>query len=232
MYSTIGGHLDIQHHVLYQHYPLYKNENYEKLIVLKKRFGFHLHDAGKNLGLHNGINFVINQLSLKNDQVVIGFDPDSFPLGKGWDMALVRAILGSGGKNVWSSLANPRSKQELQERGFKKVIIDGHLETWETKTPVVNSICAWSVDWLKKVGLTEPRPYYGHLETEMYSKLGDKKWTFVPGWSESDHLRDLHDREYVLFKWAHAHLKSWDGDFKDFIEAGCPIRETAPEQLP
>jgi hypothetical protein len=214
-----------EHHVLDQHYPLNEKENRDSLRDICLDYKATLHDAGKNLGLHEGVNYLIQKTQPK---VVIGYDPDSFPLRVGWDDAITKVLCD---KVVWSTLGNPRSLSEVKARGYQEVNYN-FVRCWVTKQAVVNSVCAWWVPWLEEVKLTEPRPFYGHLETEMFSKLKGREWVFLPGFEESDHLRWQHDKEYTLYKWAHAHLKSWDGDFKSWLEAGMPHERPAPEKLP
>jgi hypothetical protein len=232
LYATKNPVLKTEHHVLWQHYPINKDRNFDELKSICKKYGAILHDAGKNLGLHDGFNYLVRAARCGPGDIVIGYDPDSYPTESGWDMALVRAIWGST-DTVWASLMNPRSREELTARGYDRAKVDGHIEVWKAKTAVVNSVCAWSVDWLKSVGmLTENRPFYGHLESAMWGKLGKKRWAFLPGWGESDHLRWAHDQKYIEYKWVHAHLKTWDGDFESWLNAGAPIKETAPPKLP
>lgn len=225
--------------ILNQHYPLNYDENQVVLKELAKQHNATLLDAGKNLGLHDGFNFVVDKIKPNDNDILIGYDPDSLPLQYGWDMALVRAIDGDPtGRAIWSSLMNPRSKRDIMERGYEKRKSDGYIEIWETKLPVTNSICAFKAGWLKSIGgLQEHSKYYGHLESCMYEKIDKKKngWVFLPGWTESDCLRDMHDRDYVIYKWCHSHLKSWDGDFKSWLDAGKPNPENSnktPAQLP
>jgi len=225
--------------ILNQHYPLNYDENQIVLKELAKQHNAILIDAKKNLGLHGGFNFAMNHLKLKDGDIVIGYDPDSLPLQYGWDMALVRAIQGDPKQRVvWASLMNPRSLSDIKERGYDVRKADGYIELWITRQAVVNSICAWSYRWLKEVGfLNEHRPFYGHLEGAMWGAMDNRKydWAFLPGWTESDCLRDMHDRDYVIYKCCHSHLKSWDGDFKSWLDAGKPNPENSnktPTQLP
>lgn len=236
-HETKNIDLPVKVYILNNHYPLNYEINQIKLKEIAKRYGAKLLDPGKNLGLHNGFNFCVDQIKPDDNDILIGYDPDSLPLQYGWDMALVRAILGDPAKRaVWSSLMNPRSLKDISDRGYDKRKADGYIEIWETKLPVTNSICAFHAGWLKSVGgLQEHSNFYGHLESCMYEKLDRKKqgWVFLPGWTESDCLRDSHDRDYVIYKWCHSHLKSWDGDFKSWLEAGKPFEDKpAPKRIP
>lgn len=233
--STRNPALAYPHYLLDQHYPIEKLSNRAALRHLAAEYGLEVLDAGRNLGLHDGFNWALQQIAPHDDDIVIAYDPDSIPTATGWDLALVRALEGSSGVNVWSSLMNPRSLADLTERGYDVGTVDGYLKTWATRTAVTNSVCAWRVGWLRKVGfLQEARPWYGHLESVMWSKLGGKRWVFLPGWPESDELRDEHDISYVHYKWAHSHLKSWDGDFESWLKAGSPLPKdtSAPDRIP
>lgn len=217
--------IEWDHLVLDQHYPLNEKENRESLKAICEEHGATLFDAGKNLGLHEGINYLLKQTQA---QAVIGYDPDSFPLKIGWDDAITKVLCP---KVVWATLGNPRSIQELKARGYEEKNLN-FVRVWKTKQAVVNSICAWYVPWLNEVGLSENRPYYGHLESPMFQKLKGREWVFLPDYPEIDDLRYDHDKDYVLYKWAHAHLKTWDGDFKDWLAAGRPYEKEAPKKLP
>lgn len=235
--ATRNPDLPYEHFLLDQHYPLDKERNRQEIRSLCDLYDVEVLDAGRNLGLHGGFNWAVRQLGLRADDIVIAYDLDSLPLTKGWDMALVRAIAGDPeGRVVWSSLLNPRSRRDLEARGYVRRQVDGYLELWVTRTAVTNSICAWRYGWLERVGfLSEPRAFYGHLEAAMFDRLGAASdWAFLPGWTESDELRDLHDRAYVVYKWCHSHLKSWDGDFESWLAAGSPNPEDqpAPERIP
>lgn len=234
--ATRHGGLEYRHVLLDQHYPLDKEANRAAVRALCRELEIEVLDAGRNLGLHHGFNYVLQQLSPAPDDIVIAYDGDSTPLGQGWDLALVRAILGDPERKiVWASLSNPRSAKDLAERGYSEKLIDGHLPVRITKTAVTNSVCAWRFGWLQSVGLlSEPSAFYGHLEAAMFSKLGSNQWAFVRDYVESDELRDLHDRAYVVYKWCHAHLRSWPGDFESWLAAGSPNPEdkSAPSRLP
>lgn len=224
------------HYVVDQHYPLQREAAKQTLRELP---GCTVLDPGRNLGLHEGFNWAMRQLPLKPEDIVIGYDADSLPLSRGWDMALVRAIEArrsdGHGEVVWSSLGNPRTLSDLYARGYDPVTADGYLRLFLTRTAITNSVCAWRYGWLKEVGfLEEPRAFYGHLEAAMWGKLRPgKRWAVLPDWTESDALREKHDRAYIVYKWRHSHLNDWPGDFESFVKAGCPEPpEGAPVSIP
>lgn len=228
--TSTTGHL---HVYLNQHYPINKVENEHACDLERFMNGILRLDHGKNLGLHIGFNALLEYVKPKPDDVVIAYDPDSFPIQKGWDKAMVDVLKDKS--FGWITIMNPRCKRELLEFGYTEEVVNGH-RVWVTKKDIVNSTCAWRAEFLIKTqGLHESRPYYGHLESVMWNKMKamNLKWGFLVDFEESDELRDLHDRDYIVYKWCHSHLSSWDGDFESWLLAGKPNPEdNAPEQLP
>ena len=240
-HTTRNPDLRIDRHVIVdQHYPLRYEVVRACLDRLAVRFPtIEIVDPGRNLGLHDGFNWALKALDPHDDDIVIGYDGDSLPIKPGWDMALVRALSARRrdqlGSIVWSSLANPRTIADIKLRGYDRVKVDGYLELWLTRTAITNSVCAWRVGWLRKVGwLQEPKAFYGHLESTMWGKLAGNRWAVIPDWPESDELRKLHDRLYVIYKWRHSHLSNWPGDFASFIDhyGDDGDDEAAPKELP
>lgn len=237
-YATRNRDLLLASHVIVdQHYPLRRDELKQAMAGLPDACT--ILDPGRNLGLHGGFNWALQQIKPDRNDIIIGYDGDSLPLTQGWDMALVRAIEArrsdGHGEVVWSTLGNPRTLSDLYSRGFDPVTADGYLRIFLTRTAITNSVCAWRYGWLEDVGfLDEPRAFYGHLEAAMFGKLRlGKKWAVLPDWVESDELRDLHDREYVIYKWRHSHTNDWPGDFESFVRAGCPEgSRSAPLAIP
>jgi hypothetical protein len=231
--STRNPVLPYRHVIVDHHYPVDKERNRVELRAVCDALGAEYLDPGRNLGLHGGINWALTQLAPADDDIIIGYDGDSLPISDGWDMALVRAI--HGGRNVvWSSLMNPRSEADLRARGFDRSLADGYIELHLTRTAVVNSICAWRFGWLRSVGfLDEPLQWYGHLEAAMWAKLRatGKQWAFLPGWRETDDLRDMHDRAYVVYKWHYSHLRDTTLDFESWLTTK-PEFSGAPAQIP
>lgn len=235
-YATCNPELPLFHVLLDQHYPVDKAENQVELEAICGEFDVAYLRAHQNLGLHRGFNFCLEELAVTASDIVIGYDPDSHPVSEGWDMALVRAIQGDPeARIVWASLMNERAYPEILKRGYDQRVVDGYIEVWEPKQPTVNSICAWRCDWLlEHGGLDQPRPYYGHLESTMWNRLGPYSWAFLTGWSETDEIRDLHDRDYVHWKACHSHLQSFDRDFEAWLESGKPIPPgvSLPDRIP
>lgn len=225
--------LDYEHYFVDAHYPLNEVENRRELWSICADAGISVLDPGRNLGLHGNFNFALSRIPYKDDDVIIGYDPDSNPISPGFDGALVHAIQFDQ-RVAWSSLLSQRAEPELIQRGYDRRMI-GHVEAWVTRQPVVNSICAWRGSFLRRTGgLHEPNQWYGFLEGEMFWRMKEMgmDWAFLPGWRETDDIRNLQDREYLWWKWKFAHLREWPGDFRSYVEAGCPPPSDHVVRLP
>lgn len=223
-YETRNAALPIVHVLVDQCYPLRPVTVHETISDLGERFGTKLLCPGRNLGLHKGWNYAQERLPIKDDDVLIGYDADAYPLDNGWDMALVTAF--QDPKVGWASLWNTASDEEFvtNRKTFRPKKIS-QVDVRLIDAPVVNGICAWRGSFLRKTGgLSEPTNYYGHLESHMYPELKKQglEWAVLPGWRECNRLNLEQDREYLLWKWRHAHTQDFPGDFGEFVAAGCP----------
>lgn len=218
--KTRNPDLGYRHFFLNQHYPLNKAQNEKENREICDQYGVEYLDAGRNIGLHNGFNYALKAINPGPGSIVIAYDPDTNPISPGWDMALVRAIRGDPKqKVVWASLLHEAARLEVAQRGFESRKADGYIEMRIPRGPVMNSICAWSVDWLLSVGmLIEPNDWYGHLESAMWNKLNGKQWAFLPGWTENEEFRSQQDEEYKIYKWELAHKGSTTLDFESWLK--------------
>jgi hypothetical protein len=181
-----------------------------------KRLGGEYLDAGRNLGLHNGLNWMLSQVGATRSDAVIGFDPDTCPLTDAWDTALFSALQLPG--VGWASLGNRHSESEMEARGYKESTEIG-FKLWTTNQAVMNSICAFNLDWVLDCGgFQEPTEFYGGLECAMWKHLTTrgKRWVWLKDYREGKFEPDLQDAIYKAYKWEHAH-KGWKGSFDDFL---------------
>jgi hypothetical protein len=226
--ATRNPDLHYQHWFVDQHYPVDKEANRAGNRDVCEEHGVRVIDPGRNLGLHDGFNWALAQIQPKAEDIIIAYDPDMSPATPGWDMALVRALRGDPEQRaVWASLVHSQvTPADLEAQGLvaSKRQADGYIDLWALQRPIMNSTCAWKASWLSKVGgLSEPRAFYGHLESAMWNKMsGRDQWVFLPGWADTDALRLKHDLEYTEYKWVHSHHQTWDGDFASWLAAGRP----------
>lgn len=191
--------------------PLMSDKNY--LPNLCKELGFIYHNAGKNLGLHDGYNYLISNLPEDADRYIL-FDGDSYPITENWHIPLLK--LHDDSRIVWTSLYNKHSYKEMSERSFRSEVLFGY-NCQIVLAPVINSISCFKKSWTDSVGgLTEPMRFYGGLEMSMWHKKSvDKLWVFLNDYKEESNPTP-NDPIYTEYKVAHA-VKGLDISLEEFI---------------
>jgi len=183
---------------------------------LKNMFDLTILDAGENLGLSGGYNYIIEQYP--EEDYAILYDCDSNPETQGWDKALLDTIQHS--KVAYLSLMFDNAKREMKERGFNPWQCGEHV-IWTPKEACQQSISCADLNYLRRIGgLQEPKKYYGGLESKMF-----KYWTpqhqigYIDGVYETQlHGKDDTDPKYKEYKWKYAHQgygKSFDEYLKE-----------------
>jgi hypothetical protein len=183
-------------------------------------FDIRLLDAGRNLGLHDGLNYMLDRIRPGRDDVVIGYDPDESPLRAGWARAMAD-VMDADPKCGWLSLMSPPASEYMDRNGGSDREVAGH----RLRVPgysLINTVCAWRGNALAEVGkFSEPHRYYGGLEGEMMPKyISAGYWI---GWLRDYWVAPLHDMadpEYQLYKRHHVGFETplFPGSFADWCK--------------
>ncbi len=234
--------LGCTHTLLWQHYPL-NGEATKRAVLdyvqpglpddtiavatgegLKAYF-----DNGYNMGLHDGLQFLVDRLNPADDDVVIGFDPDENPLRAGWAKVMAE-IMAADPKCGWLSLMSPPALDYMQRHGHdtRKIVCAPNgvfnqeaYEVWIPGYSLINTVCAWRGNALKAMGkFNEPHAFYGGFEGAMMPPT--MAAGFWIGWLKDygvAPLHDLHDAEYSLYKPHHVGFKQpmFPGSFADWL---------------
>lgn len=219
-YKTFGvPYGQFEHHFLNQHYPVDKARNEVFLKTICKEHRIEWHDHGSNLGLAGGFNRMLSDLSPSESDLIVGLDPDTYPVSNGWGKAFFD-VLATDKKVGWISMINPHSAREIPERGYSERESAGH-KLWITKKAVVNSICAWPYGVLKRFGgLSEPKKFYGGLEGKMFPMFASNglEWAFLKDFKEEYNDSIKSDALYQVWKWEYAHKNSTQDDFETWLK--------------
>lgn len=209
-----------EHYVLDQHYPLTTSE---EVRAVCERYGAHVIDAGKNLGYHEGINWAIAHMGLEDEDVVVNFDPDAMIKEGGshqWVESIEVAFLSDPSLAV-VGINNETIDRELKERGFFDEDHKG-LKLRFMARPVVMSIIAWHVGFIREVGgLKENTLHYGGVEAIMWPYLCERgrRWAVLADFWEDVSLWYKADPEYAEWKVKHGQEHSFKGSFEDYCRS-------------
>jgi hypothetical protein len=204
-----------------QHWPIDYPKTRANLEAIARDHGATLLDPGKNLGLHHGFNWALEQVGIPDNAMVVGYDPDSWPLTPGWNMAMCRAFVADP-RVVWLSLWHTHSERELnaETKGLGSEILDG-VRVRELRVAAMNSICGFRRGWLRAVGgLREPSLLYGGLEICMWDEVKKHgRWVFLEDYREDLRMHDRVNPLYKEWKWDHAHRGVFHGSFEEWLRS-------------
>ncbi len=209
----------VRHLILNNHYPLRQAEMIAELDARSKLPDVAVFDVGRNLGLHEGLNYLMDQIELDDDDVVVGFDADEDPQQVGWLDAMLRVFAGDP-KCGWLSLMSPPAKAYMKDHGFARLTVHGE-EVHIPGYSLINTVCAWRGAAIKAMGrFTEPHLYYGGFEGHMMPRCMDAG--FWIGWMADYTVKPHHglaDPEYSNYKAHHVGFRhpEFPGSFEDWL---------------
>ena len=163
-------------------YPLPdKKKNTIKLANLAMHHGYELLKPYKNRGVAINWMHAVMELELKAGDVIIGMDPDSHPMTSGWCDALTDVLI-SDKKIGYCGLtrtSKPELSTEVDESSYQYSIqeIAGHDVRFYEK-PVAWPMGGFNVEFVKTVGIHQPRKHYGFIEIETIRQMQKTEWSW------------------------------------------------------
>lgn len=219
-YETKAPGVETVHALVDQHWPVGAGLHRAKLRKIAAKYGLVYLDPGKNLGLHHGFNWALSQFSIPDNAMVIGYDPDSYPVTHGWDLAMAEVFVARPSV-CWLSLWHQHAQRQVvdEKAEAERFSVAGH-QVFRVGRAVMNSVCGWRMGWLRACGgLTEGNEFYGGLEVAMWNPLQKfgGEWVFLPEFQEQPHFQDRMNPFYREWKWAHAHERTTKDDFATWL---------------
>ncbi len=217
-YDTKWGNYPIANKVLVdQHYPLVDNQtdHTKKLADLAAKHGWTFVRPLKNRGVGGSWDWVVRELGLGNDDVIVGLDPDGRPQQIGWLDAMMTvfnndALCYTVQLNVAGTYALNLPRTEEQIGGEWTVVYN---------RPIAWTLGGFSVYWLKAVGgFLQSHPQYGFVEIQMEKACKPKGGHFRI-------LRDYYDQHVTAPDKAYIDWKLECAQFKTLLPFGDWVRE-------
>ena len=189
-------------------WPIDREETSRDIETLAKAYGAAVTRpaGGRNIGGHQGGNLAIDFLRpvLQRDDLILGFDPDSFPLDYGWLAAAKTVMLNSDLDSV--SLIHTA----IINRPWQFQIING-IKVGSLPFPEMYNVTVWRAGWLLDNKLAGSG-FYGHVESALHHK---NKHGYLLEYAESHHPIP-HPEIYVEWKRVHA-SGEYKGNFDQFV---------------
>lgn len=207
------------HILVDHHWPIDYWAHRRRLLELAEQYSCYLMTPYENLGGHEGYNWVLRNLPLENDDLVIGYDGDSYPITPKWDMAFLQVMedpsLAACSLNLkYLDSLRPWKKTD-DANGIEVVLPAGDNEN------EMFNVTIWRYSFLKENGLFQALcPFYGHVEIPMQNLIRKKgfRHVYLKNYFE-DHNPIPNNSDYVGWKDAHVRGK-FLGNFKNWVQRG------------
>lgn len=201
------------------HWPIDEVKNNAELSEIAKAYGCEIFDQQIDRGLHKAFNNWFSQVSLAEDSILIGLDPDTGISHEGFDSAIVdvmthdKDIKICGLWNLGTELKYRQGILHPQEKvtsnGVRYFIHPG-IEMFDT--------VGWRVSWLRAIGgVGQPNEYYGGLESWLHTKPGFKL-AYLLDYQQSPGpypVEECFEPKYR--QWKDAHLSGFSGSFGEWL---------------
>lgn len=203
-------------------YPLNRDQNIKLMLQVKKRWENQitfLHND-KNLGIHKSFNLLFEFLAPAEEDIIITVAPDTVPIDRGWDEAMVEVLTGDS-TVAYVGTSSYATKSTPGVIWHKKMV--GKVSYSVGDGPAMSHATAWRASFLRKVGgFHQPMNYYGHLEAEMWIRARSLGMThaYLDHHEEDFRLEAYHDDVYRRYKLDHAHKQTFPGSFAEYLEKG------------
>lgn len=226
--ESLSGKHEIEKVFIAKPYPIDTDNNLMGNVLAAVNNGYtRIFCREKDSGAAQDFNQALWDLKLQDDDIVIVYDHDIYPIENGWDDAAI-SVMQADPLVDWVCMWNCASDNEFGARGGIPVEIAGHrcMQAVGPMLAMTSVIRGSLLNHTK--GLIQPCPMYGGVELYMWPKLvarGTKK-VFLRDFHEDQRLKAYQDPEYQDWKTLHV-TGRWPGSFKDYVAEGCPKKGKA-----
>jgi hypothetical protein len=203
-------------------YPLPdKNENFKQLAPMALKYGFDFLRPAMNRGVSGNWTWVVNELGLRGNDVLIGMDPDSMPQNNGWCDALTD-VLSQGDTPIGycglTRVSPPELSTERDESGIGYIIKEvGGRRLRMFSQPMSWPMGGFNAGFVNEVGIHQPRSRYGYIEIATIKEMEKTHWDWGLLDEFFDATSDRGESEYKAWKVDHA-IGRTDLDFESYLE--------------
>ena len=193
------------HFVLNNNYPLHLEEQKEVFDYISKEYGCIVYNSGKNLGLKQGSMYLFNEVgkfhNFKDEDIIIVYDSNSYPITKNFDKALTDVF-----KNPEIGICSLTNKKRPIENIIQDKITNYnyYLNTVTSNISSITSI-SYKAHLILFFGFYMFSETYGDGSNylQAYEKINkhNLKFVILNDYEENIHyLLSKQDFEYVKYK--------------------------------
>jgi hypothetical protein len=167
----------------------------------------------KNIGGHGGFNlgveYLANKYALKDNDLILGYDPDSNPITGGWLRAMQKVM----DNDVRINNCSLAIKSIMGNRKWKLTDIAG-VRYATSPVPEMMNVTIFRYGYLKRIGQFKGTGFYGGVETANWTS--DDTQGYLYDYQE-DFCPIPHDPRYNDWKKIHC-TGEYKGNFDEYVK--------------
>jgi hypothetical protein len=200
-------------------YPIDTEKNLELNIATALEAGYRVVEKAVDKGAAGDFNETVDSLNIDDNDIVIIYDHDIYPIHNEWDDAMIRVMQGAPNCG-WLALWNEATNGEFLATPGIEHSVDGICFT-EAKTWMMIGASAFRGSFLKATGgLVQPGKYYGGVEKAMYPHLEQcgMYLAFLNDFAEDQRIKlSTECEKYRAWKMVHS-LKAFQFSFDEWLK--------------
>ena len=219
LFETAGARLE-RWILVDNHWPLYapgeRPLKYHPVFRLSQFMNAELVYPAENLGGHGGLSFGLKALDFDDDDLILNYDLDSWPITQDWLVKMIEVMLADPTLG-WVALMPDRI---ANNPGWQLETIADHRVAFRNPTEM------WNVTLFRgkmfREGMLADSKYYGFVETAMERKanaLGLRHGWMMDVWEGAHYIP--HPEIYNKYKWIHARKNDpehFPGSFEEYLK--------------
>lgn len=197
--KSLSGKHDIEKIFILKPYPLEKEKNLELNHRCALDAGYRVIERYEDLGAAGDFNKVIGELDLQDDDIVINYDSDIYPVQDAWDDAMISVLRGEPSID-WVCLWNEATQAEFIAKSGGRAVINGFRVEYAADWMMVG-VSGFRGSFMKRTGgLIQPPKYYGGVESAMWHAILERntKQAFLVDYYEDQRIK--HPNEDELYR--------------------------------
>lgn len=169
----------------------------------------------KNLGGHGGFTFGLEHIDFDDDDLILGYDPDSYPREWNWLRAMIDVMIADstmGYVSLMSEWIQGNRDWRIEDIGGRRVAFH--------PVPDMFNVTIWRGKMLRQGMMAErENPWYGNVETAMarHAEFVGMRWGYMRDFLE-DYCPIPHHPLYVEWKKRAGGARSYSGNFDEYVK--------------
>lgn len=167
-YQATTKPVHYQHILLDHHWPIHRWQHRRKILELAENYKCKVMSPYENLGAHGGNNWLLQNIPMDNEDIMICYDADSNPQTVLWDVMLQAAM-----EDLSYAAVSLTINADLLTKDWIHETTTSGINVKRPKNGIeMMNVTAFRVGFLRAIGgFSGPRKYYGFIEGRLFERM-------------------------------------------------------------